>query len=726
MNHSTKVVKFGTTLVLVFGMAIGLFIISDGYSQNLRNPVLEFCTGTWCQWCPCGDSTVINSILPNIPNAIILAYHGPANSGSEPFSHNYGNNIISLLGLSGYPTGVVDRVSGIVNWNTTWVSSMNSRVGVPAGVQIEMVDRSYNPTTRLYDVTVDITALQNLSGTFNFNAILVEDEITYGQTSNNTCTPGITYLPNYVHEWLVRDMMNGAAGTQVVSGTWNQGETFTKNVQYTVPVPPAPAPDIVPDHCRVVVLVYKVGSPLNSNAEIQQAEQWPLIPLDYAATLVSEEKDIIGSTSAPADFTAKLMNEGLLSDRYYIELSYEGTGGWSQSFTTVNGTHPIGEIDSVDVAAGDSTTITVSVDPNSIVGYGRTTLEFSSKNSPSAIGSMEFRLATFGLDILVVDGDKNETYENFTMTALDNLGESYGVVSSSAVPPAASNLSTIGSLLWLTGLSEPGLTEDEMNALRTYLDNGGRLFLNGVDMAYQMADPASPYYTTNSLDFFNNYLHADYVTRVIFTLAVNGVSGDPITNGISQMLLVGGTGVGNLGSSSGKYPNQIGTHDANASSIFTFLGASSKIAGIRANHSTGKVVFTTFGLETVAEDSLRTKIVDRTLDWLGTTVAIGNEEGSLLIKTLQLAQNYPNPFNPETQIKFALPADENGNLATLIIYNQLGQKVKTLVNENRPTGRYEVTWNGTNDNGVITSSGIYYYELKYGKHSAVKKMIYLR
>lgn len=244
-------------------------------------------------------------------------------------------------------------------------------------------------------------------------------------------------------------------------------------------------------------------------------------------------------------------------------------------------------------------------------------------------------------------------------------------------------------------------------------------------MAYQMADPSSPYYTTGSLDFFNNYLHANYVTRTIFTLAVNGVSGDPISNGISQMLLVAGTGVSNLGSSSGKYPNQVGPFDANASPIFTFLGAATKDAGIRANHSTGKVVFTTFGLETVAEDSLRTKVVDRTLEWFGAPVGIGNEPPQL-IKTLELSQNYPNPFNPETEIKFALPSEESSNRATLIIYNQLGQKVRTLVNENRQSGRYDVTWDGTNDGGVTVSSGVYYYQLKYGMHSAVKKMIYLR
>ena len=474
-----------------------------------------------------------------MPNAIILAYHGPANSSNEPFSWFPGNTILGSLGLSAYPTGIIDRQSGVQS-RSAWYNLMNQRNNVPATVEIECTSRNYDPVARVFNATFELTALQTLSGEYKYNVIITEDGIVWQQS-------GSLGGPNYVHDWTVRSMVNGALGEPVINGTWNQGQTITMSINnYVLPVPPAPGPDIVPDSCELVCFVYKAGSPLNSNAEIQQAEKWPLIAPDYVATMISEEMDMIGSTSAPNDFTATLINKGLLSDTYYIELSFDGPGGWSQTFTTVNGTHPIGEIDSVDVVPGDSTTIIVSVDPNSIIGFGKATLEFSSKNSPSAIGSLEFRLATFGLDILVVDDDQTETYEDYFTAALDNLGETYGVVSSSAVPPAAGNLSTIGSLTWLTGLSEPGLSEDEMNALRTYLDAGGRLYLNGVDMAYQMADPTSPFYTANSLDFFNNYLHANYLTRVIFTLAVNGVSGDPITNGISQMLLVGGTGVGNL------------------------------------------------------------------------------------------------------------------------------------------------------------------------------------
>ena len=715
------------SFVVVLSLLVLSFVnINSSYGQNQRNPVLEFCTGTWCQWCPCGDSIIINDVLPNIPNAIILAYHGPNSPAySEPFKTFYGNTIIGSLGLNAYPTGVIDRVSGIQS-RGTWYSYLNSRLNQPATVEIEIVSRTYNPGTREFNATIDITALQNLSGQFNYNVILVEDEIVYGQTSNTTCTPGTTYVPGFVHEWLVRDMMNGALGTLVVNGTWNQGVTFTKNIQYTVPVPPSPAPDIVPDDCRIIVMVYKVGSPLNSNAEIQQAEQWPLIAPDYLATMTSEQSDFIGSTIAPAQYDASLVNEGLLPDTYYFSLTFDGPALWGQTYTTINGIHQIGEIDSLDLNPGDTTSVTVTVNPNSEIGFGKTKLEFWSKNAVSTFGSIDFRLATFGLDVLVVD-DESEDYENYVTTALDNAGREYGIVSSTAIPAVTSDLYTIKSLIWLTGLTEPGLNDDEINALGFYLDFGGSLYLNGVDLAYQLADPQSPYYTPNTLAFFNNYLHSSYVKRNYYTLSVDGVSGDPVSEGFDQMKLFGGTGANNLGATSGKYPNEITPYDTNATATFTFWYSQGKVAGVRAKHFDGKVIFSTFGFESIAEDSNRIKLADRVVDWfLNSTVSVGDPENIQLIQHLELEQNYPNPFNPETQIKYALPVSENSQIATLVIYDQLGQKVKTLVDEIKPSGRYEVTWNGKNDNGELASSGIYFYHLKYGKNISVKKMILLR
>ncbi|RKY83814.1 hypothetical protein DRQ09_09485, partial [candidate division KSB1 bacterium] len=74
-----------------------------------------------------------------------------------------------------------------------------------------------------------------------------------------------------------------------------------------------------------------------------------------------------------------------------------------------------------------------------------------------------------------------------------------------------------------------------------------------------------------------------------------------------------------------------------------------------------------------------------------------------------LFQNYPNPFNSETVIKFQLP--EPGRVS-LIIYNLLGQKIRTLVDSYKNSGYYSIKWDGKNDTGERVSSGIYFYKIQ--------------
>lgn len=88
-----------------------------------------------------------------------------------------------------------------------------------------------------------------------------------------------------------------------------------------------------------------------------------------------------------------------------------------------------------------------------------------------------------------------------------------------------------------------------------------------------------------------------------------------------------------------------------------------------------------------------------------------------------LEQNYPNPFNPKTNIRFSLP--ENAKV-DLKIYNALGQTVKTLVNTNFASGSHVVEWNGTDANGKLVSSGVYFYQLKSENFTQTKKMLFLK
>jgi S-formylglutathione hydrolase FrmB len=90
-----------------------------------------------------------------------------------------------------------------------------------------------------------------------------------------------------------------------------------------------------------------------------------------------------------------------------------------------------------------------------------------------------------------------------------------------------------------------------------------------------------------------------------------------------------------------------------------------------------------------------------------------------------LYQNYPNPFNPSTTLSFVvghLPAGQAGSsFVTLKVYDVLGNEVATLVNERKPAGNYEVTWNARN-----LSSGVYFYKLQAGTCVKTKKMLMIK
>jgi hypothetical protein len=88
-----------------------------------------------------------------------------------------------------------------------------------------------------------------------------------------------------------------------------------------------------------------------------------------------------------------------------------------------------------------------------------------------------------------------------------------------------------------------------------------------------------------------------------------------------------------------------------------------------------------------------------------------------------LHQNYPNPFNPTTQIAFDLPKAEHVRLA---VYNSLGQKVATLLDETRAAGSYAVNWDGRTGTGGEVSTGVYFYQIKAGSYTSVKKMLLMR
>jgi len=110
-------------------------------------------------------------------------------------------------------------------------------------------------------------------------------------------------------------------------------------------------------------------------------------------------------------------------------------------------------------------------------------------------------------------------------------------------------------------------------------------------------------------------------------------------------------------------------------------------------------------------------------EWLPDSIIAIDD--SLVVKPINynLFQNYPNPFNPLTKIKYSILKDSR---VELTVYNIKGKLVKKLVDENKQSGNYYVTWDGTNEKGICVGSGVYFYQIKAGNNSIIKNMLFLK
>jgi|GEM_PF-3360513 len=110
-------------------------------------------------------------------------------------------------------------------------------------------------------------------------------------------------------------------------------------------------------------------------------------------------------------------------------------------------------------------------------------------------------------------------------------------------------------------------------------------------------------------------------------------------------------------------------------------------------------------------------------NYLGVGVLEPPVAGDVIPKAFRLEQNYPNPFNPGTTIEYALPQP---GWVTVAVYNVMGEKIVTLVDEYQAAGYYRTMWDGIDDHDRSAPSGIYFYRLETKGTTTTKKMILLK
>jgi len=195
----------------------------------------------------------------------------------------------------------------------------------------------------------------------------------------------------------------------------------------------------------------------------------------------------------------------------------------------------------------------------------------------------------------------------------------------------------------------------------------------------------------------------DYKNVTVTDDNADGVSGPGTTNH-GEIFVTDGSGDTRVELQDGNHPYE-NLWDAalanDTSNIFVGLGA--KFSEIRG------ILYYSYSYY---------KLVPRKADDFVGFVTDVKENKNITPKSFKLSQNYPNPFNPSTVITYSIP---NESSVSLKIYNMIGQEVKTLVEENKAPGTYNVNFNASN-----LSSGVYFYSLRAGNYYQVKKMMLIK
>jgi hypothetical protein len=109
--------------------------------------------------------------------------------------------------------------------------------------------------------------------------------------------------------------------------------------------------------------------------------------------------------------------------------------------------------------------------------------------------------------------------------------------------------------------------------------------------------------------------------------------------------------------------------------------------------------------------------------WVGVDAVSDFEPDPTVRVSTTLRGNFPNPFNPETSIAFTMAYEGHVNIE---VFNIRGQRVATVLNENRPAGNNTVVWKGTDDEGRQVGSGIYFYRMTTGDFTSTRRMVLMK
>ncbi len=685
-----------------------LFAIWGATAQTLvttktlnKNVVLEEYTGIHCTYCPDGHA-IAASILENHPGRVsVIAIHQGSfatPSGGEPdYRTPFGDPLAGQTGLQGYPSGTVNR--HIFSGSSTalnrgdWTSSSELILQQPSPVNVG-VETSYNSANRELTVHVELYYTASSAVPSNFiNVALIQNHVFGPQTGGNAGN-------NYEHMHMLRYLITGQWGDEVTTTT--QGSLVERTYVYTIPADYNNVPCVV-ENCDVVVSVAQ------SHQEILSGDVVPAINGTnlYVGDITTQEPTMkLGHPFELTSFNCVANSNIAGTHPFKIKLVSDAPDDWQAAFE-ING-QTFADSTVVDLTKGTPNDIVLHVTPGFTPVFQDFVLELSSVDNPNAPVKYFTAYVISNVHTLLVNaaGDNQATQhqgvyiDGLTAAGCDHLAVMKSTLFTQATD--AGILSELFNIFYNCAWTFPAFTDAEAIAVKDFMDNGVNFFVAGQDIGWDIMSGASGSHgTPETQDLYTNYLKASFI--------------DDGSNANNKLIakvddpIYGTTATSNIFDVYGgyMYPDQISPL-ADASTIFYYNTALTKIGAVRSVKGSAKVVYFGVGLEMVQSNDVRNDILDRTYDYFMEGVGFGDKNK---VSDGYLGACYPNPARDFVTLNL------NGLDRSLVV-EIVDINGKTVMSKQVMPGTTQISLNT-----AILPAGLYLYRIMdQGSVLETKKM----
>ena len=206
-------------------------MVNNVINFNKRVLIEDF-TGTWCQYCP-RVSYAIELVNAQTSDATIVAIHR-YNSSIDPFNFSGATDLENQIGLSGYPTAMLNRTT---EWNypETATTSISQAVNLTSGVNPKLgVAMETTTSGNTSTVNVKVKFGKNFSN-LKLVVYALEDNLIYNQTNSTSYYGGANPIVGFEHDHVLRAVLSSSILGETITGSTNLNDEFSKSFTYNIP-----------------------------------------------------------------------------------------------------------------------------------------------------------------------------------------------------------------------------------------------------------------------------------------------------------------------------------------------------------------------------------------------------------------------------------------------------------------------------------------------------------